>query len=444
MHGLRTSSVLILDDNDEEALAIQKSLASCGIGAIFVPGAPDEERPDDSVTGVRVAVLDIYLGVGTSVEAQVSHTTNIVNDLIDRENGPYVAIVWTSNPDDFDLFVERLSHIDCPPVCARMLDKGTVLGSGSQRDQAQKILSAVRTALNLAPLVKFSNLWEQVVRDASNDTVVSLHLAKHPGSGNATGMSFLVALLDATADDNALQSDRGALRALLSALNPVHFDKVEEQSVRWTRQLKAAVAPIRRATNVNRSTQGNQPLLSLVEQASLNTAMLFDRHARGFGAGHIYGFSSINRLRLGPALPTQSDIRESTVLDAHLPRARKLPVIFLEVSAPCDHQQGRAGTARLIAGVAFAASTFKRGASAAKVNMAHGNHVRDIKPLQIAGRGDFPADEVVLVWNSHYPVSVPAERLSRLRPIGRLREPPLADVRAWLGYQASRPGYASV
>ena len=442
MHGLRTSSVLILDDKDDEALLIQKSLGSHGIGAVFVPGSLDALRPSEPMTGIRVAVLDIHLGFLGGVEGSLRHTAGLVDSLIDQDNGPYVAVVWTANPGDFESFTEQLQENRCPPVLTVKLNKEDVIGSDGAEDQAEAILKAIGAALAKAPPLEFSNLWEQVIRDAANDTLISLQLDKHPQSQGSRSMAFLVALLKSAADTSARQDDRSAQRALLAALNPVHFDKVEAQAARRREDLERAVAPIRAAAR-------NPPRLGPTDLAQLNAALLFDHQAHRFGAGHIYRFDDIKALTIGPALPDAKEILTSTVEESHLSRSESLQVVFLEVSAACDHQQGHVTVARLIAGVAFPASTFKLGNKTERVNRRSGDYLRDIVPIQIMDRDDSPdepdePDETVLVWNARYPASTSTEELSRLQPIGRLREPLLADIRAWLAYQTGRPGYLRV
>lgn len=437
MHGLRTSSVLILDDKDEEALPIQKSLGSHGIGAVFVPGSLDALRPSEPMTGIRVAVLDIHLGFLGGREGSLRHTAGLVDSLIDQDNGPYVAVVWTTNPADFESFKEQLQENRCPPVLTVKLDKEDVIGPYGAEDQAQTILNAIGDALAGAPPLEFSNLWEQVIRDAANDTLISLQLDKPPQPQGSRSMAFLVALLKSAADTSARQDDRGAQRALLAALNPVHFDKVEAQAACRSEDLARAVGPIRAATD------NELPQLEPTDLAQLNTALLFDHQAQGFGAGHIYRFDDVKALTIGPALPEANEILKSTVETSHLGRAENLQVLFLEVSAACDHQQGHVTAARLIAGVAFPASTFKTGDSAARINRRSGDYLRDVVPIQTTAIDDFPG-ETVLVWNARYPASTSVDGLSGLQPIGRLREPLLSDIRAWLAYQTGRPGHLRV
>ena len=437
MHGLRTSSVMILDDDDDDALRIQKALALRRIGAILVPGAPDELRPQCPLNGIRVAVLDIDLGQGTDGPSRARYTRSIVDPLIDRDNGPYVAVVWTSNPEDFDLFKNQLQMIQCPPVLIVKLDKTDVLNLDAD-ESATKILNAVEKAVADAPPLGFANFWEQTVRDAANDTLVSLALAEPPQADERKALAFLAALLRSEANRSALKDDVKSMRALLTALNQVHFDKVEERSASIGECEAKFVEPIREAA------LEEDDKLSPAEQSQLNAPLLFDDRAAGFGPGRLYPIEEIEPLGLEKALPDKVDILSDTVESGHLHRACALPVVFLEVSAACDHQQEKIRTARLLAGVAFADCTFEKGEKKKRVHARSAEYLRTLEPVRITGLGSLSSDDVRIVWNAHFPVSVPVSEIAECKPIGRFREPLLADVRAWLGYQSSRPGYASV
>ena len=438
MHGLRTSSVLVLDDTDDDALKVQKSLALLGIGAILIPGAPDEERPRCSLTGIRVAVLDIHLGFGTDSSGQVRYTRNIVDSLIDKENGPYVAVIWTSNPDDYDLFSEELKMINCPPVLTVKLEKNSVLDL-DPKSCAGKILESISKAISEVPPLEFGNQWEQIVRDAATETIVSLKLAEPPQDKRSKALDYLATLLRSEADEQAMQDDANAMHALLTALNPVHFDKMGDRSARMSGEELSVVEPIRRHATASTAN------LSLSDRAQLNSALLFDRRSEGFGPGHLYGFHDIECIGIGPALPSEEEVRADTVATNHLERACDLPVVFLEVSASCDHQQGKIRTARLLAGVVFDASLFGKGTDRSqRISAGNGDYLHRVGPASIPRASDRSDAEVFIVWNAHYTISVSAASMSGRPTIGRFREPLVADIRAWLGYQAGRPGYASV
>ena len=445
MHGLRTSSVLILDDNAGDALQIQRSLALHGIGAILVLGGQDMQLPSEPITGVRVAVLDIHLGVAVGAEAEITHTRGVVNELIAPENGPYVAVVWTAKPQDFQDFETQLRDIGCPPVLTVKLDKSEVLQDDiSDQDKARMILSAIGDAIASVPPLEFSNLWEQLISDAANDTVVALRLDATSQPANSRGMALLAALLTSEAS-RAAGNDQDATRALLAALNPVHFDKVEERSTRTAEALERAAGPIREVA------QDGSVRLDPDERAQLNTAMIFDQQADGLSAGHIYTFEDIKSLQIGPALPDPAKVRESIVEKKHLQGKgdlpaipeEDLPVVFLEVSATCDHRQGKIRAARLIAGVAITAERVDAAPSNSPV-IRRGDRLREVEPLNLPARASLRGGRVILVWDALYPVSVSATSMSELQPIGRLREPVISDIRSRVAFHISRSGYASV
>ena len=230
-----------------------------------------------------------------------------------------------------------------------------------------------------------------------------------------------------------------SMRDLMVALNQVLFDKVEARSASIESDDASVVAPVRAVA------MDNTDELTLEERSQLNASLLFDNSVIGFGPGALYTYDQIEALDIGVALPDKNEILENTVESGHLKRAGELPVVFLEVSAACDHQQVKIRTARLLAGVVFPTSTFKRGKKRKKVNPRNGaEYLRILDCVQVRGKEDFPEDEVSFVWNAHYPVSVQVSKITDSLPIGRFREPLLTDVRVWLGYQSGRPGYTLV
>ncbi len=437
MHGLGAGSVLILDDIDEEARPIREALAQRGIGAIHVS---DEMQPESPLRGIRVALLDIHLqGLASGPDASVDATRDLIDQIIHEENGPYVAVIWTGRPDEVDRFERELGKIRCPPVRTVTLEKSRVIGDGGSG--VQGILNAIDKAITDIPALPIASLWEEIVREAANDTLVSLDLA------DEQAVDRLAALLRAEADQGALDEDAAGMRSLLAALNPVHFDRAEERSAGMGGA--SAVAPIRERAKAMKNA------LPLAQQAQLNGALLFDPRADGFGPGRLYRYGDIESLGIGAALAGEDRIRRDTAEDEYLDDSPDdaLPVFFLEVSAACDHQQGKLRAARLIAGVAFPAAKFgtgdrgRQGRRGGPHKVRDGAHLRTLQAVRVPG---FPDEGARIVWNAHYPVAVSLgdaltlDGIKKIKPIGRFREPLLADIRAWLGYHAGRPGYVSI
>jgi len=436
VYGLGAGSVLILDDIEKEARPIREALARRGIGAIHVS---DETQPESALKGIRVAMLDIHLGgLESEPDESIKATRGLIDRIIHKENGPYVAVIWTAKPDDVERFKQELGNARCPPVKTVTLKKSQVIGADGA--DVQEILDTIDGAIAGIPALQAASLWEEIIREAANDTLVSLGLA------DEQAVDRLAALLKAEADRGALGDDAAGMRSLLAALNPVHFDRAEERSA-GVGDEASAVRPIRERAKAKKSG------LPLEQRVQLNTALLFDPRANGFGAGRLYGYGDIEGLGIGAALAAEDGIRRDTAESEYLDspeRKEDIPVFFLEVSAACDHQQGKLRAARLIAGVAFRAETFgegDRGRRSRRYKVRDGAHLRTLPAVRVPG---FPDDGARIVWNAHYPVAVSLNDASApdgimgIKPIGRFREPLLADVRAWLGHHAGRPGYVSI
>ena len=107
----------------------------------------------------------------------------------------------------------------------------------------------------------------------------------------------------------------------------------------------------------------------------------------------------------------------------------------MEVSPLCDYQQGGKGFPRFICGLAVPFDQISLLKQRALFLRKTQPIAFDTPPLQ---------GKMVLVWNSHYMVSVPRKLLVEATALVRLRQAPLIDVQAWLGSQGNRPGYLSI
>ena len=116
MDGLKTSRVLVLDDDINEARPFMEALAKRSIGWVYYPGDDESKLPseDGRLTGIRLAALDLDLGVGGEAGPVIEVLVRNLNSLVHEKNGPYLAIAWTSKDDTyFEEFQNRLADLNC-------------------------------------------------------------------------------------------------------------------------------------------------------------------------------------------------------------------------------------------------------------------------------------------------------------------------------------------
>lgn len=90
-------SIVIIDDEPEEAFPIIRALSKRGISSTYYKGNVKDDLPDKPTQYIRIAFLDLQL-IETSDEHQISKSVvNILKHIIPEENGPYILIVWSKN-----------------------------------------------------------------------------------------------------------------------------------------------------------------------------------------------------------------------------------------------------------------------------------------------------------------------------------------------------------
>ena len=118
MDGLRIARVLVLDNEIDEAKPFMEALAKRGVGATYFSG--DVEKlpcPNQKLTGIRLAVLDLDLTGEREAKAAIGTLLQSVNAIIGRDNGPYLAIAWTGTDDEFfSEFVKQQRNLECRPI----------------------------------------------------------------------------------------------------------------------------------------------------------------------------------------------------------------------------------------------------------------------------------------------------------------------------------------
>ena len=432
MDGLRTARVLVLDDKLEEAKPFMEALAKRGIGSIYFSGELETlPTTDDGLTGIRLAVIDLSLDIEGEADEVIGKLRTVLDRLIHKKNGPYLAIVWTTgcNDDYFKEFVRIQQCLNSPPV--RLIDMKK--GDYADTDSVDSIFEKVREEIEKAYPLSLLSFWEQIIHDSSGAAMEVL-----PVSANWIGESgrMLRLLLDATATRG--ESSQAKFTALLSALNAVQLDNIETAALRQQDEnAQALLSPLNDIQFPILGEDGHDEYEDM--KAALNYRLLCSAPLSGIAPGNIYNCEHIDsgQTKLFPTVGQLAfDAANPDCKDNHrkLRKAGCIP-IAMEVSPLCDYQQGGNGFPRFICGLAVPFDQISLLKERALFLRKTQPIAFDTPPLQ---------GKMVLVWNSHYMVSVPRKVLTDAAGLVRLRQAPLIDVQAWLGNQGNRPGYLSI
>ena len=451
MEGLKTTRVVVLDNELDQAVPFMEALAKRGIGSLFFSGKAEDRSklPDkeEKLTGIRLAAVDMNL---TDQEGEADHiarnTVGVLNDLIDGGNGPYLAVAWTNKGSELvDAFIEQASGLICPPIKVVKMDKGDNNDPDTLFGNLQKVID------ECYPL-RLLSYWEQSIHDSSgmvtqvlqeSETLTSSYngpsltssdeetkAVSESETWNGRTMKILRMLLDAATNKD--DESEAKLAALMSVLNALQLDAIETIiTQRDDGPVESLISPL---NDVSLSHNDN-PL-----KATLNSRLLCTDPATGLVPGNIYRVDhfdeSVRDLfpRLGRLTFDAAD--RGVEHNANLVLRDESVPIAMEVTPVCDYQQRKRGIPRFLCGLAIPID---------KIYLLKGENALFMKKTEPMAL-DTPDMKglMSLVWNSHFVVSVPEKMIEGATGFVRLRQAPLIDVQAWLGGQGNRPGYLSV
>ena len=280
MDGLRTTRVLVIDDQRDEAQGVIDALARDGIGAVYY-SQDVNNHPLEPLTGIRLAALDMNLEnlPTTDPVAATATTLSVLARLVDKNNGPYLAIAWTKHKELVEEFRQRAAQLPCPPIATVSLIKPI-----SGRYNFVSISRKLRTAVNDHYPIGFLGFWEQLTHDSTSDIIQVVSPASDWPVESKKTLATLLRDSASTHDPPNVK-----LRALLETMNSLQFDLIESESALMkTSTERRLVEPL---TRVRVTKKGPADLAG-----KLNWQLLFGEALPGAAPGNIYEVESLNRL----------------------------------------------------------------------------------------------------------------------------------------------------
>jgi hypothetical protein len=463
MNILRTARVVIIEDDDSEAMPLLRVLSKLGIGAWHFTGNA-EELPSIPVQGVRLLFVDLRLGdagVGGEPRHKFAQTISVLDKIVGASKGIVGLVFWTKNEEDIASFQEQLL-VDLPNFVPAFVEQiGDKLQFvGQLENTGTSLFDRVNKILGLRPASQLLFEWEQVVHDATSATTNRLaELADgEPGDTHDCLMKILSALAVSTGASTDLAEPQNVSR-LFESLNPIHSDHLEQLTLRRN---AADASSIALKTEIQK-----QEVLSEPVRAAINGFILTARVTSGdpfFQPGAVFvpqpniGVKCPHHHASIPLLDLCSSVLQYTkngpFNEAYtMSRSKKLPPekqeegaitcrqiassinddckkILIEISPACDFAQRKRSTARFVGGLLVPEKHFAL--------IRTGEYLCQIEPLLL--------NELGGVWipviNSRYLFGIAAPEVKlESRPLFRLRNPLLVDLLAWIGSQAARPGY---
>ena len=421
MDGLKTTRVLVIDDEINEATPFIEALAKRGIGSLYFSGTDVDKLPDenDKLTGIRLAAFDMDLDGGDEDERVViPRLLGIIDRVIAADNGPYLAIAWTKHDDYVTSFRKwSKSGLKCPPVRVIPMLK-------REYEDIEEIARKVDAEISNSYPLGLLGFWEQSIHESSGSVMRILpECIDWIEHSNQT----LKLLLDSAA--NKKDSSSIKLSALMSAFNSLQLDAIETNAA--MREDDIADPLIVPLNDIQRPQDADL-------KAKLNFRLLCTDVAQGIVPGNIYlcdlcsletrVFPTLDELLVDMVDPNKADSHEQL-------KSAGCVSVAMEITPLCDYQQRKMRFPRFLCGLAIPMDKMALLKKPAPFLRSTVPIAFEVPPLK---------GENSLVWNSHYIVSVPNSLVGNSGGLFRLRQSPLIDVQAWLGSQANRPGYLSI
>jgi hypothetical protein len=437
MKGLAGARVVLVDDDVTEAMPVIKAFSRAGVPVAYFDGTESElPRLTGRLRGVRLAILDMDLGVGGPAENKASTLVGVLGRIIAEDNGPYGILIWTKHPELKDLVTQYIyERSEVPnPVFVTMLKKANFIKSPPKQFAIAKLSKELfKEPADNSPL-ECLQVWEGLTfRAATNvtDSIATLsgsdgaNLAEWKKAWQEEALRLLFVISKAQAEEQ--HSAENCIPALFLALNPLHSDRMELLVGEMPDDLEAYVDGIMAAkggSKVDRKARVN----SMLHLAA-------DRQ-RKFTAGNLYVFARRNRPAFVPQL---RDLLSAAVQGNDAQRNENVtqltPVVQLcgvEISPLCDHAQGKLGVSRILLGLLVPHDHEKKIKSAGSL--------KRIGPLYFAKTRQLKAGTYNLYLDSRYVAAAKLQQVKALRATVRVRPQLLADIQSWAAYQGSRQG----
>lgn len=470
MNSLRTSRVILIDDEPTEAVPVITALGKLGIGCVYLKGDRTEDLPEKPLSGIRLVILDMRLGTMGTAHEIATMTANVFRRVVSPEQGPLIVLLWTKHSEDLPAFCNALFGLEPkfkPILLIGNLQKPV---TGVTAATGRRILRKVVALAETWSPINFLWHWEQVAHDAATDTtaLVSTHVSDSSGilegdeddERKRKWLSRLKEILRelAAAAGGHNSSPLTAAEDLLETIVAIHGDRVEHLADQMDARQVAGVfaGGPKKLTKAQAAKMNGMALLAgpgtktgelrpgnvylpdshygrnaLFRRTRFEVARVKKEILKNFDADTEYKAhakaSPVDGKAPTPeqvAAGTNRDQRKKTLMDACIP-------MLLELTPSCDFAQRKRCVIRLVGGLLVPSDS-------SKIVDGRNDSLRQLDVVAIPGRDGL----WMPVFSSRFFYSTAeSAALRQTRPSFRIRSQVLADLRNWYSSQSSRPGY---
>ncbi|GEM_PF-2991067 len=427
----KNGRVVVIDDEEKEAMPLLKVLSMNNIPSSFFTGNQNE-LPKSLLERIRLVFLDLELVNTRNVKTIKSTLQRVLKSVISSENGPYILILWSVHENDYtsalqELFDNELSAIK--PVIVLTLEKLTYLkteddGVKTFVPNALKLIeNKLKRELKKIGAFHFFYLWENLVHESSGDAVNCLSSFYQADSNwNKNVSSLILELAKAHAGENLdLNNTREIIKNAYLAFNGT-FEDFFINKIRSCQHLKKV------------SLDGNLVAVNQEARANVNSRLLLDTKPEFCcpEPGNVYTNKIKNIVKVkvsdifkGGEVNLNSFQNKSQLLES-------VKHILAEVSSLCDyaHASKKLRTNRVLPGIMWPVEFEKKLHKSDYLYISQG-------AFQIDGR------QYRIVFDLRCLASLPLAVLKK-KPLFKIRQEFLADIQAHMAKHINRPGVTSL
>lgn len=141
-------SVVVIDDDPNQARPIIDALAKKGIATTYFRGTGEKEVPNEPLKNVRLAILDLQLNpMDKDPHTIATRLVNVLNRVISDDNGPFMVLIWSRKDnlfgEEFRSEVKKQENSRVP-ICIANIEKAKCLQISETTKDAELADSVIK------------------------------------------------------------------------------------------------------------------------------------------------------------------------------------------------------------------------------------------------------------------------------------------------------------
>lgn len=432
---------VVLDDKKEHLEPIIETFKLIGSSCIGVQYNEQDASHlhQDYYKGVRGLFIDLNLSGSSSLGSSTHYAeiTRILETVISCDNGPFIMILWTDNPQECDQLIEYIeTRLDpdkkyCKPLLIKPLSKTLYIDANSSIKESNRetFKEEIKGFFSSVPQIAALFDWESRVLEAVNQTLIEL--------------MNLVPSDKRNFNDYPSEIDKVLSFITSSTLGDGHVNKDPQQAFNIT------TAPILTDKILNNKNSNTQIWKDAITKVNTSDSKITDPKAVGKYNKMLHlavtGHENMSPLDWGAVLKpiywgsemacdlfglTATQI-QTDVFGLKLETSKSYEPIFVRLGAVCDYAQQKEGLIPYYLGYKISL----------KEKLKRKNDFEWISPLFFT---DQEAEPFYLVVNLKYLISLPKFKTSIFEAKYRIREQLLNQLILRASNHASRPGIAEL